>query len=154
MGPLVVDTDAVHGIALLTATASALERDLATTTAASILPVLGAGRSPWPIDQVTLSGPRAVVILTPLGPLSDRGPVLAVAAQPGGSVALLELRCRQAAAEHAPRPDATGEIAAAHDDPDEPGPVRMAAVFTRFPHAADRQRLLDHLSTGRYARAA
>lgn len=49
---------------------------------------------------------------------------------------------------------AFGNVVWLNDDPDEPGPVRMAAVFTRFPHAADRQRLLDHLSSGRRARAA
>ena len=47
--------------------------------------------------------------------------MLAVAVPSGGSVALLELRCRQAAAEHAPRPDAPGDEAAwAHDDREEP----------------------------------
>jgi hypothetical protein len=40
------------------------------------------------------------------------------------------------------------------DDPDEPGPVRMAAAFTRFASAADKARLLDQLGAGRYARAA
>jgi len=39
-------------------------------------------------------------------------------------------------------------------DADEPGPVRMAAAFTRFPKAGDRERLLKQLSSGRYARAA
>ena len=40
------------------------------------------------------------------------------------------------------------------ESPDEPGPVRMAAAFTRFARAGDRERLLRHLSSGRYARAA
>lgn len=40
------------------------------------------------------------------------------------------------------------------EDADEPGPVRMAAAFTRFPRAGDRERLLMALSSGRYARAA
>jgi hypothetical protein len=37
---------------------------------------------------------------------------------------------------------------------EEPGPAQMAAVFTRFARAADRDRLLRHLSTGVLARAA
>lgn len=41
----------------------------------------------------------------------------------------------------------------ARRDPDEPGPVQMAAAFTRFA-AADRERLLANLNTERYARAA
>ncbi|MCC6659465.1 MAG: PilZ domain-containing protein [Phycisphaerales bacterium] len=40
------------------------------------------------------------------------------------------------------------------NDPDEPGPVRMAAVFTRFDNPADRGRLLAQLSRGGFARAA
>lgn len=39
-------------------------------------------------------------------------------------------------------------------DADEPGPVRMAAAFTRFARAGDRERLLNQLSSGRFARAA
>jgi hypothetical protein len=40
------------------------------------------------------------------------------------------------------------------EDADEPGPVRMAAAFTRFARAGDKERLLSQLSSGRYARAA
>ncbi len=40
------------------------------------------------------------------------------------------------------------------DDADEPGPVRMAAAFTRFARAGDKERLLGLLGSGRYARAA
>ena len=40
------------------------------------------------------------------------------------------------------------------DDEDEPGPVRMAAVFTRFAHQGDRDRLFSQFCSGRYARAA
>lgn len=40
------------------------------------------------------------------------------------------------------------------NDPDEPGPVRMAAVFTRFDNPGDRGRLLTQLSRGGFARAA
>lgn len=34
------------------------------------------------------------------------------------------------------------------------GPVRMAASFVRFTHFGDKQRLIAHFCTGRYARAA
>ena len=121
VGPLLVDSHAVHGTALLTATSPALGGDIATRMAALVLPVVTACRRPWPVDQITLHGPRAVVILTPLAPFADGGPVLAVAVPTGGSVALLELRCRQAAGEHAARPDAAGDEAVwAHDDREEP----------------------------------
>jgi hypothetical protein len=39
-------------------------------------------------------------------------------------------------------------------DDDEPGPVRMAAVFSRFAREADRQRLVKQLESGRFAQAA
>lgn len=40
------------------------------------------------------------------------------------------------------------------EDEDEPGPVRMAAVFSRFARAGDRERLLGELRTGMYRKAA
>ena len=55
-------------------------------------------RAAWPVDQVTLRDARAALVLTPLGPLPAGGPVLAVCVPPGGGLALLELRCREAAA--------------------------------------------------------
>lgn len=39
-------------------------------------------------------------------------------------------------------------------DQSEPGPVRMAAVFSRFEGAEDRDRLFKHIISGRHARAA
>lgn len=40
------------------------------------------------------------------------------------------------------------------EDEDEPGPVRMAAVFTRFPKAGDEARLRARLGSGRFLRKA
>ena len=40
------------------------------------------------------------------------------------------------------------------EDEDEPGPARMAAVFTRFAREGDRELLLRRLTRGRYALAA
>ena len=40
------------------------------------------------------------------------------------------------------------------EDADEPGPVRMAAAFTKFARAADKWRLMGLLGSGRFARAA
>jgi hypothetical protein len=37
---------------------------------------------------------------------------------------------------------------------EEPGPVRMAAVFTRFARAGDRERLFSQISAGKLRRAA
>ena len=122
VGPLAIEVRVVDGVTLLSATSPALDDEVAVTAAALLLPLMRPGRAPWPVDQVTLRGPRAVLILTPLGPLPAGGPVLAASVPPGGGVALLELRCREAAAAHAagtgvPLDDgaASGEE---HDEPD------------------------------------
>lgn len=40
------------------------------------------------------------------------------------------------------------------EDEDEPAPYKMAAVFSHFARAGDRDRLLRHFATGRYRAAA
>jgi hypothetical protein len=40
------------------------------------------------------------------------------------------------------------------EDEDEPGPYKMAAVFTHFARAGDRERLLRQFASGRYRAAA
>ncbi len=120
VGPLAIDVRVVDGITLLTATSWALGDDVATIPAALMLPLIYPGRAPWPVDQVTLRGPRAALILTPLGPLPVGGPVLAVSVRPGGALALLELRCRQAAAQHLAGTGAAVDDGGAHDERDEP----------------------------------
>jgi len=122
VGPLAIEVRVVDGVTLLSAMSPALDDEVAVTATALLLPLMRPGRAPWPVDQVTLRGPRAVLILTPLGPLPAGGPLLAACVPPGGGVALLELRCREAAAAHAagtgaPLDDwaASGEE---HDEPD------------------------------------
>lgn len=39
-------------------------------------------------------------------------------------------------------------------DDEDPGPVRMAATFTRFARLGDKERLIRTISSGRYTRAA
>lgn len=50
--------------------------------------------------------------------------------------------------------EAAGHVVWTAIDPLEPGPVRMAAAFTRFASLADRVRLIERLASGRYSRAA
>ena len=122
VGPLAIEVRVVDGVTLLSAMSPALDDEVAVTATALLLPLMRPGRAPWPVDQVTLRGPRAVLILTPLGPLSAGGPVLAACVPPGGGVALLELRCREAAAAHAAGTGAPLDDGAAsgeeHDEPD------------------------------------
>jgi hypothetical protein len=121
VGPLAVEVRVVSGVTLLSATSPAVDDEVAVTAAALLLPLMRPGRAPWPVDQVTLRGPRAVLILTPLGPLPAGGPVLAASVPPGGGVALLELRCRQAAVAHAARAAAPlDDGVASGEERDEP----------------------------------
>ena len=122
VGPLAIEVRVVGGVTLRSATSPAVDDEVAVTAAALLLPLMRPGRAPWPVDQVTLRGPRAVLILTPLGSLPAGGPVLAASVPPGGGVALLELRCREAAAAHAAGTGAPLDDGAAsgeeHDEPD------------------------------------
>ena len=83
VGPLAIEVRVVDGVTLLSATSPALDDEVAVTAAALLLPLMRPGRAPWPVDQVTLRGPRAVLILTPLGPLPAGGPVLAASCPAG-----------------------------------------------------------------------
>lgn len=49
---------------------------------------------------------------------------------------------------------AYGQVAWTLVDPDEPGPVPMAARFTRFVQEQDAERLREHLASGRFSQAA
>jgi hypothetical protein len=121
VGPLAIEVRVVDGVTLLTATSPAVDDEVAVIGPALLLPLIRPGRAPWPVDQVTLRGPRAALILTPLGPLPAGGPVLAASVAPGGGLALLELRCRQAAAAHAARAGASiDDGAASGEERDEP----------------------------------
>lgn len=76
---------------------------------------------------------------------------------PAGTVVAMRITLPTPPRAAATSPEAVfafGNVVRLDDEADEPGPVRMAVVFTRFPHAEDKARLLNHLSAGRYARAA
>jgi hypothetical protein len=49
---------------------------------------------------------------------------------------------------------ARGMVVWLAEDPDEPGPSRMAIAFSNFASAEDHDRLVNHLGSGRYARVA
>ena len=101
VGPLAIEVQVVDGVTLLTATSPAVDGEVAVSVAALLLPLLRPGRTPWPVDQVTLRGPRAVLILTPLGRCRPAGRCSRPPSR-GRRLALLELLCRQAAAAQPP----------------------------------------------------
>jgi hypothetical protein len=101
MGPLAslgVAARVVNGVTLFTLSSSGVPEGLPATVAGLMLPVLANARAAWPVDQLTLRGPRAALVLTPLG-ANARGPVLVAAVSQAGSLALLEILCRRAAAQ-------------------------------------------------------
>ncbi len=90
-----VGAESIDGVRLFTASSPGLSRNPAA--ARPLLPLMAEGRAPWPVNQMTLRGPDAALVLTPLGPMAEGGPVLVCAVQPGGALALLEILSLRAA---------------------------------------------------------
>jgi hypothetical protein len=137
----------VDGATLLTVRASGIEHDELVAAARRVLPVLAA-RRPWPVDQVTLRGARAAdaadqvaLVVTPLG--RDTGaPVLAAAIESGGALALLEMRCRAAAAARRPGRDAARDTADRDLDDHEETDLLEMEPSTRVREVASRLQAL------------
>ncbi len=98
MASLGVEANIVNGVSVFTLASPGVPDELALTAARVILPLLAVGHAPWPVDQLTLRGPSAALVFTPLGPPEARGPMLVAAVSQSGSLALLEIVCRRAAA--------------------------------------------------------
>lgn len=90
-----VGAESIDGVRLFTASSPGLSRNPAA--ARPLLPLMAEGRAPWPVNQMTLRGPDAALVLTPLGPVAEGGPVLACMVPPGGALALLEILSLRAA---------------------------------------------------------
>ncbi|HEV8437031.1 MAG TPA: hypothetical protein VGT40_02960 [Methylomirabilota bacterium] len=118
--PLDVDAQVVDEVLLFTVSSPGLDREQCGDVSRLMLPLLGSSRAPWPVEQLTLRGGAPTVVMTPLGALADGGPVLVSALSPGGSLALLEIVCRRAAAGHAKSAGRRngGANGAGRDEPD------------------------------------
>jgi hypothetical protein len=88
--PLDVGVESSERLTLFTVSPSGLDKDSALTVARLLLPLLAEGRAPWPVDQLTIRGADAVLILTPLGVMDGGGSVLLSVVPPGGAVASVE----------------------------------------------------------------
>lgn len=119
VGSFALDQRVVDGYTLLTASSPALGHEVGVEAASRLLPVIAPGRTPWSIDQITLRGERAAVVITPMGPLGSGAPVLVATVAPGGGLAWLELRCRQAVSVFAAAPGLAVERAP-DEERDEP----------------------------------
>jgi hypothetical protein len=89
-----VGVEIVDGVTLYTLCAPGLPHDMAA--AGLFVPLLADWRLSCPPEQVTLRGPETALVLTPL---RSGGRVLAAALPKRGSLALLEILCRRAAAD-------------------------------------------------------
>jgi hypothetical protein len=119
VGPFEIEEASIEGVTLVSASASGLGQEFASTAARLLVPLLATSDASWPVEQVTLRGAGAAVVLTPVGSVRDGGVVLAATVVPGGSLALLEMRCRQTAADAAGRPaPERADDAAERDEPD------------------------------------
>lgn len=94
VAPFEATVQPVEGVNVYGLTAPTVSGEIAVAATGLALPLLTDGRSPWPIDQLTLRGADTALVLTPLG--GPRSPVLAAAAPRGGALALLEMLCRRA----------------------------------------------------------
>ena len=93
-----VRVESVGGVKLFTVSSLGPCAGQAVAAARLVLPLLAEGHAPWAVEQMTLRGPDAAVVLTPLGPVGQSGSVLVSAVPPGGALALLEILCLRAAA--------------------------------------------------------
>jgi hypothetical protein len=107
MTSLGVEAMDVNGVTVFTLASPGVPDELVLGAARVMLPLLAVGHAPWPVDQLTLRGPGAALVFTPLGAPDTRGPVLLAAVAQSGSLALLEILCRRAAAAFTPTGEAS-----------------------------------------------
>ena len=112
VGGLAVDVARADGVTLFTFIAPALPAEAVTASARRCLPLLARGRAPWPVEQLTVRREGGAIVLTPL----DDTTVMVASLRRGGSLALLEIRCRQAAAGRAAGSSSAGVC---EPEPDE-----------------------------------
>lgn len=106
-------------------------------------PARGAEKYPWEGHAYDLSEGGAQFELDHL--LTPGSPVRLRIELPGAGLSSLQIASGAAA------PIVVHANVVWIEDEDEPAPFRMAAVFSRFAHEGDRQRLIERLRSGRFA---
>jgi hypothetical protein len=115
LGALDVVVASVEGVKILASSSSGLGVGAAVAATTQLLPILGAARGSWTMNQVTLRSRDGALILTPLGLVDRAGSVLVSAVPLGGSLALAEIASLRAAA--ASTPDVDGRPAEVPNEP-------------------------------------
>lgn len=136
VGGLEVDGQALMGVTLFTACPPRLARDAVVNAAFRFLSFLAESADAHAVSQTTLRGSAGAMVLTPLGPLSAGGPVLAAAIPRRGALALLEILSLRVAAEYRAaqaglRPPGGAPVAPEAPVPgfrEAPAPPRMDAL--------------------------
>jgi hypothetical protein len=122
-----VETLVVDGVVLFVAASPGSDITPVVSATRPLLALLAHRRAPWAIDQMTLRGPGAALVLTPLC-AGRGGPVLASAVPASGPLAMLEVVSLRAASDHGlDAPTGIGDGATPHDDRQEPDLVDTEA---------------------------
>jgi predicted regulator of Ras-like GTPase activity (Roadblock/LC7/MglB family) len=149
------------GVTLFTACSPQLSRDAVGNAAFRFLSFLAESAEAHAVSQTTVRGAAGAMVLTPCGPLSAGGPVLAAAIPRRGALALLEILSLRVAAEHraaAAGPAPPGAAPIAPDLPDGwpvsrfhevPVPSRVDALARSLSGAGALRSVCLEDSTGR-----
>lgn len=130
-------THRLDGLCVITLTGSDVAPEAAARLAADLAGLLDDPRLPTPASQLTVRGPGATLVVTPIDALSAGGPILAATAEPGAALAQLERAALRMA-----RVSGDGRRGAAA----EPSDLAEAPVSPAVRDAAQRMRAFGTLT--------
>ncbi|HUG38028.1 MAG TPA: hypothetical protein VML54_13810 [Candidatus Limnocylindrales bacterium] len=112
LGGVEVGVGRVDGDGCFTVMAGGLTADAVAATVRPLLPLLDGNAAPWPVEQITVRRDKGAILLTPLGGAG----LLAASVTRDFRLALVEMRCREAAASGAAAFAKTGEMPRRQDE--------------------------------------
>lgn len=130
-------THRLDGLCVITLTGSDVAPEAAARLAADLAGLLDDPRLPAPASQLTVRGPGATLVVTPIDAVSAGGPILAATAEPGAALAQLERAALRMA-----RVSGDGRRGAAP----EPSDLAEAPVSPAVRDAAQRMRAFGTLT--------
>jgi len=106
LGGIAVGVGSVDGDGRFTVMAGDVTADAVAATVRPLLPLLDGNERPWPVEQITVRREQDAVVLTPLGGAG----LLVASVKRDFRLAMVEMRCREAAASGAAAFAGTGEM--------------------------------------------